>query len=57
MLQAGLHSRLSDADGYSEALSTIAAYDPMLLAAMGAGLLCFGIYQLCHARYAKIALA
>lgn len=54
---SGFRHRPSDADGYSEAMSTIASYNPWLLAAMGAGLLCFGIYQLCHARYAKIAIA
>lgn len=53
---AGVRERPSDADGYREVLDTIAAINPWLLAAMGAGLLCFGIYQLCHARYAKLAL-
>ncbi len=57
MAVSGLRERPSDADGYSEAMSTIASFNPWLLAAMGAGLLCFGIYQLCHARYAKIAIA
>lgn len=57
MAVAGMRQRPSDADGYSEAMSTIASFNPWLLAAIGAGLLCFGIYQLCHARYAKIAVA
>jgi hypothetical protein len=57
MAVSGLRHRPSDADGYSEAMSTIASFNPWLLAAIGAGLLCFGIYQLCHARYAKIAIA
>jgi hypothetical protein len=57
MAFSGLRERPSDADGYSEAMSTIASFNPWLLAAIGAGLLCFGIYQLCHARYAKIAIA
>lgn len=56
MAVSGLRHRPSDADGYSEAMSTIASFNPWLLAAIGAGLLCFGIYQLCHARYAKIAV-
>ena len=53
---SGWRGRASDADGYRDALRTVASYDPWLLAAIGAGLLCFGIYQLCHARYAKIAI-
>lgn len=57
LLWSGVRERPSDADGYSEALKTIFSFNPWLLAAMGAGLLCFGIYQLCHARYAKIAIA
>jgi hypothetical protein len=57
MAASGLRERPADADGYSEALSTIASFHPWLLTAMGAGLLCFGIYQLFHARYAKIAIA
>jgi hypothetical protein len=57
MAVSGLRRRPSDADGYGEAMSTIATWNPWLLAAVGAGLLCFGIYQLCHARYARIALA
>jgi hypothetical protein len=57
MAVSGLRERPSDADGYSEAMSTISSFNPWLLFAIGAGLLCFGIYQLCHARYAKIAIA
>ena len=55
----GMHAVLHgyDADGYREALATISAFHPWLLAATGAGLLCFGLYQICHARYAKIAIA
>jgi hypothetical protein len=55
LLWSGLRERPSDADGYSEALRTIASFNPWLLAAMGAGLVCFGVYQLLHARYARIA--
>lgn len=54
--RAGWRGRAADADGYREALRTIASFDAWLLAAIGAGLLCFGIYQLCHARYARLAL-
>ena len=54
--RSGWRGRASDADGYREALATIASFDSWLLAAMGAGLLCFGVYQLMHARYAKLAV-
>jgi hypothetical protein len=56
LFRAGIRERPSDADGYREILVTIFSINPWLLAAMGAGLLCFGLYQLCHARYAKLAL-
>jgi hypothetical protein len=56
MAVSGFRHRPSDADGYSEAMSTIASFNPWLLAAIGGGLLCFGVYQLCHARYAKIVI-
>lgn len=56
LLMSGLRARPADADGYREALATIAAFHPALLAAIGSGLLCFGLYQFCHARYARIAL-
>ena len=55
--RSGWRGRAADADGYREALRTIAAFDPWLLTAIGAGLLCFGVYQLCHARYARLAVA
>ena len=54
--RSGWRGRAADADGYREALRTIASFDPWLLTAIGAGLLCFGVYQLCHARYAKLAV-
>jgi hypothetical protein len=54
--RSGWRGRATDADGYRDALQTIASFDPWLLAAIGAGLLCFGVYQLCHARYARLAL-
>jgi hypothetical protein len=53
--RSGWRGRAADADGYREALRTIASFDPWLLAAIGAGLLAFGLYQLCYARYARIA--
>lgn len=56
LLWSGLQERPTNADGYREALATIASINPWLLAVMGAGVLCFGLYQLCHARYAKLAV-
>lgn len=56
LARSGWRGRAADADGYREALRTIASFDPWLLAAIGAGLLCFGIYQLCYARYARLAV-
>lgn len=53
---AGGRRQPSYADGYRDVLSTLASTDPWLLGAAGAGLLCFGIYQLCHARYARLPL-
>ena len=54
---AGIQHRPSNADGYRESLMTILAqpFGPWLLGAVGAGLLCFGIFQLFHVRYARIA--
>lgn len=54
--RSGWRGRAADADGYREALRTIASFDPWLLTAIGAGLLCFGLYQLCYARYARLAV-
>ena len=56
LLWSGMQERPANADGYSEVLATIASVDPWLLVAMGAGVLCFGLFQLCHARYAKLAV-
>ncbi len=53
---SGVSQRPSDADGYRDALLALASINPWLLAAMGAGLLSFGLYQLCHVRYAKLAV-
>ena len=56
LLWSGWQERPSNADGYSEVLATIASINPWLLAAIGAGLGCFGLYQLCHARFAKLVV-
>lgn len=54
--RSGWRERASEADGIREALRTIASFDPWLLTAIGAGLLCFGVYQVCHARYVRLVL-
>jgi len=54
---AGYYRRAVFADGYREVLATIASFNPWALAAIGAGLLCFGIYQLGHARYARLSVS
>lgn len=54
LLWAGWSHHPQDADGYGEALRFIASLHPVLLAAVGAGLLCFGVYEGCQARYAKL---
>lgn len=56
LLWSGLQERPSNADGYREVLAAIASVNPWLLAAMGAGVVCFGLYQLCHARFVKLAI-
>ena len=53
---AGAREHPSDADGYREVLLAMLAINPFLLGALGAGLLSFGLYQLCHARYARLPL-
>jgi hypothetical protein len=55
LLWAGWREHPADADGYGEALRFIASLHPLLLAAIGIGLLCFGVYQACHARYARLS--
>jgi hypothetical protein len=53
---AGAREQPSDADGYREVMLAMLSVNPLLLATLGAGLLCFGLYQLCHARYARLPL-
>jgi hypothetical protein len=54
---SGLFRYAAFADGYREVLATIASVNPWALAAMGAGLLSFGVYQLGHARYARLSVS
>ena len=54
--RAGFVRRPSEAAGISESLWTVLAqpYGHWLLAAVAAGLVCFGVFQLLHARYARL---
>jgi hypothetical protein len=54
---SGFYQRAAFADGYREVLATIASFNPWALAAIGAGLLCFGVYQLGHARYVRLSVS
>jgi hypothetical protein len=56
LTRAGFDNRPSEAGGMTEALWTLVAqpYGQWLLAAVAAGLVCFGAFQLLHARYARI---
>jgi hypothetical protein len=54
---SGFFERAAFADGYREVLAAIATINPWALAAMGAGLLSFGLYQLGHARYARLSVS
>lgn len=55
LFAAGLREHPADADGYAEALRFMASLHPILLGAVGVGLLCFGLYQACHAKYARLS--
>jgi hypothetical protein len=57
LFMAGMEHRPSAADGYRESLITILSqpFGPWLLGAVGAGLVCFGVFQFFHVRYARIA--
>jgi hypothetical protein len=54
--RAGFDRRPSAAGGMSESMWTLLSqpYGHWLLAAVAAGLVCFGVFQLLHARYAKL---
>jgi hypothetical protein len=57
LTKAGLGQRAADARGLDESLWTVFAQPSgsWLLGAIAAGLICFGIFQLLHARYARLA--
>jgi hypothetical protein len=56
LVRAAIENRPGEAAGTSEALSTVLTqpYGQTLLAAVAAGLVCYGVYQLVHARYARV---
>lgn len=56
LARAGFDESPSEAAGMAEAMWTVFAqpYGRWLLAAVAAGLMCFGVFQLLHARYAKV---
>ena len=56
LARAGFRQRAAEAEGYRDVLATMASIHPWVLGGVAAGLLCFGIYQLCHARYVKLVV-
>ena len=56
LARAGFDESPAEAGGLAEAMWTVFAqpYGHYLLAAVAAGLMCFGVFQLLHARYARV---
>jgi hypothetical protein len=56
-MRAAIERRSSEAHGYEESLWTLFAQPSgsWILGAVAAGLVCFGIFQLFHAKYARLA--
>jgi hypothetical protein len=56
LMRAGLDRRPADAGGIDESLWTLLSqpFGPWILAGVAAGLICFGIFQFMHARYARL---
>lgn len=56
LMRAGVAERASQASGMAESLWTLFAqpYGAWLLAATGAGLVCYGAFEVLHARYARL---
>ena len=56
MARAGFDERPSEAAGVRDALGTLFTqpYGNWVLAAVAAGLMCFGLFQVLHARYARL---
>jgi hypothetical protein len=57
LTRAGLDRSPSEAGGMSESLWTLMTqpYGTLLMGAAAAGLACFGVFQLLHWRYARLA--
>ena len=56
LTRAGLDQRPSEAGGIADALTTLMVqpFGALLLGAISAGLVCYGVWQVLHARYARI---
>jgi hypothetical protein len=56
LARAGFDERPSEAGGMTEAMWTLFSQPSgqWLLAAVAAGLICFGVFQVLHARYARV---
>jgi hypothetical protein len=56
LARAGFVERPSEAAGMTDAMWTLFAqpFGQWLLAVVAAGLICFGVFQLLHARYARL---
>lgn len=56
LARAGMNRRPSQAGGMADALATLLSqpFGGWLLAAIAAGLVCYGVWQLLHARYARL---
>jgi hypothetical protein len=56
LAKAGFDERPSEASGMSDAMWTLFAqpFGKWLLAAVAVGLMCFGVFQVLHARYARL---
>ena len=58
LMRAGFEERANKARGFADSLWTLFSQPSgsWLLGAVAAGLICFGIFQLLHARYARLAM-
>jgi hypothetical protein len=56
LARAGFDERPSEANSMPEAMWTLLSqpFGQWLLGAVAAGLMCFGLFQLLHARYARL---
>jgi len=56
LARAGWDKRPSEAGGMAEALGSLLTqpFGATLLAVTSAGVICFGVWQLLHARYARV---